>query len=255
MRRLGVGLVAISVVSMTVLAEKKSEFLVSLKFTPQESVQLDSLALPQSVLERSVDIRWRDARNQDDVLVIGSGTDDDDRTFPIRSSTDVIEWVGNAISQITESQGLKKASPSDRQIEIRVSRFTVRESNKAIGSTYAAEIHLGYTLEDAKGRKLTEGAASGTANRYGRARSGPNMSEVLSDALKEAFLGVLADPNVQAAWISGEPSSGATSQSAAAPATTETIEEKLKKLDELLKKGLITKEEHKAARARILEEM
>lgn len=250
---------AISLVSIAAFAQKKkSDQLVALKFTPQESVQVDSLALPQSLLERSVDIRWKDARNQDDVYVIGSGTDDDDRSAAIRSSTDVVEWVGNAIGQIAESHGLKKASPADRQLEISLSRFTVSESNKALGSTYSSEIHLGYTLNDSRGKKLAEGAASGTANRYGKSRSGPNMSEVLSDALKDAFTGVLEDPNVQASWISGKPSSGATSQSASAPAASapkETPEEKLKKLDDMLKKGLITKEEHKAARAKVLAEM
>ncbi|HVT44851.1 MAG TPA: YajG family lipoprotein [Thermoanaerobaculia bacterium] len=245
---------SILLISVALFAQrKKPDVVVDLKFTPQEGVQVDSLALPLSLLERSVDIRWKDARNQADAFAIGSGTDDDDRSSPIRASTDVLEWVGSSVGVIAGSQGLETKSPADRRLDISLSRFTVRESNKALGSTYSAEIHLAYTLNDAKGRKLTEGAASGTANRYGKSRSGPNMSEVLSDALKDAFNGVLADPNVQASWISGKPSSGAASKSTAAPA--ETTEEKLKKLDDLLKKGVISKEEHKAARAKILEDL
>lgn len=250
---------AISLVSVALFAQRKrADVLVNLKFTPQEGVQVDSLALPQSLLERSVDIRWKDARNQEDSFVIGSGTDDDDRSSPYRASSDVVEWVGNSIGLIADSHGLKKAAPADRQLDVSLSRFTVSESNKALGSTYTAEIHLGYMLKDAKGKKLTEGASSGTANRYGKSRSGANMSEVLSDALKDAFTGVLEDPNVQASWISGKPSSGTTvvnTGSSAPPAKEETTEEKLKKLDDLLKKGLITKEEHKAKRAKILDEM
>lgn len=257
MRRLAAAL-TISLVSFTAFAQKpsKSDLLVNLKFTPQESVDVESVALPPSLLERSVDIRWSDGRKQEDASVIGSGTDDDDKLFSVRASTDVVEFVSNTVGQAAEVQGLKKASPADRQLDISLSRFTVSESNKALGSTYSAEVHLAYTLKDAAGVKLTEGAASGTANRYGKARSGANMSEVLSDALKEAFTGVLEDSSLKTSWISGKPAAGAGSPSTAAPAAREgTVEERLKKLDDLLAKGLITKEEHKAARARILEEM
>lgn len=249
--------VAISFVSIVAFPTDSSghDLLISLKFSPQESVDVDSVALPPSLLERSVGLRWSDGRKQEDPSVMGSGTDDDDKQFLVRSSTEVVEFVSNAVEQIAAAHGLKTASPADRQLDISLTRFTVNESNKALGSTYAAEVHLAYTLKDAGGVKLTEGAVSGTANRYGKARSGANMSEVLSDALKEAFAGVLEDGAVQASWISGKPAAGAGSQNAAAPVREGTIEERLKKLDDLLAKGLITKEEHKAARAKILEDM
>jgi len=57
----------------------------------------------------------------------------------------------------------------------------------------------------------------------------------LSDALKEAYSNVLGDQTLQAAWISGKPGAASSKE-------VETPEERLRKLDDLLKKGLITKD-------------
>lgn len=253
MRKFVAVLVMSVIVSVAMAAKKKTNLLIDLKFTPQESVDVESVALPAAVLDRSVEITVKDARKQEDPHLLGEGSDDDDRPFPIRATVDVVQFVGNAVSKIANSQSLKQTSPGDRQLEIGVARFSVNESNKALGSTYAAEVHLNYVLKDAKGKKLTEGAASGSANRYGRARSSANASEVLSDALKEAFTKVLEDDDLQSAWTSGKTSSGTRQSTAGKSGDEETTEQKLKKLDDLLEKGLITKEEHKAARAKILQ--
>ena len=131
-------------------------------------------------------------------------------------------------------------------------RFFVDESNKAVGSVYASEVKFTYTLEDGKGKRLTDGAASGSAHRYGRARSADNCNEVLSDALKEAYAEVLSDPRVEDAWVSGKSTGGSGGGSTAKP---ESVEERLRKLDDLLKKGLITKEEYDKKRAEILKDV
>jgi hypothetical protein len=131
---------------------------------------------------------------------------------------------------------------------LQVTRFFIDESNKALGSVYGTEVKLAYTLKDAKGSPLITGATSGTAHRYGRAHSPENINEVLSDSLKEAYANVLADPALQTAWVSGKAATGA-----AAPAIS--AEERLRQLDDLLKKGLITKDEYATKRAAILKEM
>ena len=90
-------------------------------------------------------------------------------------------------------------------------RFHVDERNEAVGSTYSAEVQFTYVVTDASGATLAEGAAAGTANRYGRARSGANCAEVLSDALRDAVgtllamrgcrrRGRAAPPSASAAW-------------------------------------------------------
>lgn len=60
---------------------------------------------------------------------------------------------------------------------------------------------------------------------------------------------MLADAGLQKAWISGT-ASGSTNAHAA-----ESAEERLRKLDDLLKKGLITKAEYDKKRAEILKDM
>lgn len=117
------------------------------------------------------------------------------------------------------------------------------------------------SAEIEQGKVLAESASSGTVTRYGRARSGANCSEVLSDALKDAFSKGLSDRPLLEAWKSGTAATangvsvapGATAPAAATPAK-ESIEERLLKLNDLLKKGLITEQEYKVKRAEILKD-
>lgn len=232
------------------------DLLVTLKFLPQESVRTNSVALPASLIDRSLEIRVEDSREQTDPRIVGTGTNDDDQPFPIRATTDVGQFVGEAVAQLATAQTLKKSLPAERVLQLRLTRFNVNESNKAVGSTYAAEVHFAFTLLDGEGKTLTEGASSGVANRYGRARSGANCAEVLSDALKDAFTKTIADPSLQQAWMSGQPTPSAARTPASQPsAVTGTVEERLKTLDGLLKRGVITQEEHATRRAAILKEL
>jgi hypothetical protein len=231
--------------------DARKELTVNLRFAPQEGVQSNSPDLIPAVLERSVALKVEEGRDAGDASMIGQGTNDDDQTFPVQASTPVIAYVADTLQQIATGWGLKVADPADRVLTVRVTRFYVDESNKALGSVYAAEVKFTYVLADRAGKKLVEGAASGSAHRYGRARSAENCNEVLSDSLKEAFANILSDPPLQQAWSSGQPS--ATTSSAGS--NTEPVEERLRKLDELFKKGLITKAEYDKKRAEILKDI
>jgi hypothetical protein len=240
--------------------KKPADLVVPLKFQPQESVRASSVALPTNVIDRALEIRVEDGRELPDLRTIGTGTDDDDVTFAIRSTTDVAPWVTESVAQMAAAQAFKKGPPADRVLKLRLTRFNVNEMNKAVGSTYVAEVHFAYTLLDADGKTLFEGAAAGTTSRYGRARSTGNAAEVLSDALKDAFAKTIGDAALQKAWGSGKPAAPAAAPAggqppAAAPASASSIEQRLKTLDDLLKKGVITKEEHAARRAAILKEI
>jgi hypothetical protein len=229
------------------LFAQPKELVVALRFTPQGNTRAASVALPPSMLDRPVEIRIEDSRNVTEPSTLGEGTDDDDRPFPIRASTDVVRFVGDTVTDLASSRGLKTSTSADRHLRLRLTRFTVNESNRAVGSTYSAEVQFAYTVTDGQGRALVEGAAGGVANRYGRARSGANCSEVLSDALKEAFMSTLGDAKLQAAWGGSK-----TADADPPPAGGESMEERLRRIDDLLQKGLITPEEHKTLRAQIL---
>lgn len=222
-----------------------------LKFTPQEGVETTSLDLEPAFLERSVEIRVADGRKVADAAVVGQGTDDDDRKFPIKSESDVISYLQETLRAVATDWGLKPATPADRVLAITVTRFFVDESNKALGSVYTSEVKLAFAVHDAKGKTIDDGIASGESTRYGRARSSDNYNEVLSDALKDAFANLLSDPGLQTAWTSGKGSGAVTSPAA----SSETGEERLRKLDELLRKNLITKAEYDKKRAEILKDL
>jgi hypothetical protein len=199
----------------------------------------------------AVDVHVEDARKLQDLLVIGTGTGGDDKAFPIRADREVRAYVREVLAGIGKSWALKLEGPPARNLTIRITVFSVDESNKALGSMYSADANLAFSLADAQGRVLSSGVGSGSTHRYGRAHSPDNINEVLSDALKEAYAAVLGDPGLQSAWVSGKPTGSATQ---AAP-PRETVEERLKKLEDLYKKGLITKEEYQKRREEILKDI
>jgi hypothetical protein len=228
------------------------ELTVPLKFAAQEGVQSESPNIQPAVLRTAVVIRVEDARKLDDALLIGEGTGGNDKTFPIHADRPVAPFVEETLTGVAKEWGLSLATPAARTLVVQITRFYVDESNKALGSVFAAEVKLAFILKDSAGRTLAEASSVGDAHRYGHAHSPENCNEVLSDALKEAFAGAFEDSSLQTAWASGKRSAG-TSAATATP--KETPEERLKALDSLLKKGLITKEEYQAKRAEILKEM
>lgn len=229
--------------------DSRRELSVNLRFKPQEGVQTNSPDLTAGMIERAVTLRFEDGRGGE-ALEIGQGTNDDDQHFPIVASSPVLPYLSETLTSVAADWGLKIEDPADRVLTLKVMRFFVDESNKAVGSVYASEVKVTFTLADRSGTRLMDGASSGSAHRYGRARSGDNSNEVLSDALKEAFANVFSDPRLQEAWVSGK-SSGGTSDTA----KPDSVEERLRKLDDLLKKGLITKEEYDKKRAEILKDV
>lgn len=234
-------------------AARGKDLTVNLKFVPQEGVHSESPDLPPSMLERSYELRVEDGRSAADATRIGKGTDDDDEVFSINAGSDIVAYTKETMADVSADWGLKTADSSDRVLTVKIVRFFVEESNKALGSMYASEVKLSWILSDANGTKLAEGAGSGSAHRYGRARSADNCSEVLSDALKEAFGDVLASHNLQTAWTSGKAAAGGGA--AASSGDKGSVEERLRKLDDLYKKGLITKEDYEKRKAEILKDV
>jgi uncharacterized lipoprotein YajG len=223
------------------------ELTVPLKFVPQEGVHASTASLPPGVLDVAVEVRVEDARKLSDLLVIGSGTGGDDKPFPIHADREVRGFIQDTLTQVGKEWSLKQEAPAARKLLVQITGYAVDESNKAVGSMYSSDTKLAFTLTDAQGKTLATGTGVGSTHRYGRAHSADNINEVLSDALKEAYANVLADPALQAAWVSGKPGAGAK------PA--ESAEERLRKLEDLYKKGLITKDEYQTKRADILKDM
>ena len=177
------------------------ELVVNLKFKPQEGVHSSTANIPPSMLDKSVQIKIVEHRNESDPKVIGQGTCGDDKTFPIKSATDINPFIDETLESVAKSFGLKVGEKGgDRLLVVTVTRFFIDEGNKALGSVYSSEVKLGYALKTSGGRTLAEGATTGSAHRYGRAHSEENINEVLSDALKEAFANILDESKLQDAW-------------------------------------------------------
>ena len=248
-RRFAIVLILGAFASLAFARGNLKELTVPLKFIPQEGVHTTDVDVTPAMLKQAVDLRVEDARKLDDPLVIGHGTGGDDKLFPIHADHDVIAFIQEMVTGLSKEWSLKQEHPAARMLILQVMRFDLDESNKALGSIYAGEVRLGFILKDARGKRLAEGTGSGSAHRYGHAHSVENINEVLSDALKEAYANVLADKGLQTAWASGTGAGNASAHAA------DTAEERLRKLDVLLKKGVITKPEYDKKRAEILKDM
>lgn len=226
-----------------------TELMVPLVFQPQESVAtIEVPSLPPSVLDKPIALTVVDRRG-DPSTRIGQGTDDEDATFPIVATQPVAPFVHAVAAQLARDNGIRVDAAAPLQLRLRLTSFGVDESNKAVGSMYAGQVKLAWTFESA-GKVLTEGATEGSTRRYGHSASPGNIAEVLSDATKEAIAAVLADVRLQEAWRTG-----AAPSAAATDAGIDSVEAKLERLDALLKAGKITPEEHKRARAAVLEHL
>ena len=224
--------------SVAAEAADKGIFTISLRYVPQESVATSSAVLLPGITERPVNLSIAEGRAGNDPAVIGDTSDDDDRVWPVRSSNDVIAWANEALKKNAADWGIKTSPDAPLILAGKLTRFRVLESNKAVGSTYNAETQVAFTLQDSKGRTLWEGAASGDATRYGKSRSPENTSEVLSDAIKEAYANLFNDAGLQNAWL-GKAQPAASATAAPSPPSV-TPAELLADLVKLKKQGFTT---------------
>ena len=220
-------------------AADKGVFTISLRYMPQESVATSNALLLPGMSDRPVNPSIAEGRAGNDPAVVGDSTDDDDRVWPVRASNDVIAWANEVLKKNAADWGIKTTTDAPLTLTGKLTRFRVVESNKAVGSTYNAEAQVTFTLQDAQGRTLWEGAASGDATRYGKSRSQENTNEVLSDAMKEAYANLFNDAGLQNAWI-GKAKPAAASAAAAPSTPPITPSELLADLVKLKKQGFTT---------------
>lgn len=187
---------------------------VNLHYSPQESVGSDVPSLLPGISDRPVQLKVRDNRTGPDPAVIGDSSDDDDKVWPVRAGNDVPAFALQILERAAADWGIRVSKDAPLTLAATLTRFRIVESNKAVGSTYNGDVSVTFTLQDAGGRTLWEGTGSGDATRYGKARSGDNISEVLTDAAKEAYAAGIASTGLQEAWL-GKPSPASSAGSAA----------------------------------------
>jgi len=199
-------------------AKDSSPFTVSLKYTPQESVGAASVLLAPGLSDRPVVLTLADGRSGSDPAVIGENANDD-QVSPMRASNDPLAWANDVLKRNAADWGIKTADKAPLTLAGKLVRLRALESKKAVGSTYTAEVQVSFTLKDARGGTLWEGVAAGDSTRYGRKHSEENISEILSDATKQAFANLFNNAGLQDAWAGkGKPVASVSSAPAAAPA-------------------------------------
>ena len=219
---------------LAVVAEAKElgPFNVKLRYAPQESVGTNTPTLQAGISDRPVRIEMSEGRTVADLAVIGESTDDDDRVWPVRATSDPIAWSKEVLAKNAGDWGIRVDDAAPLTLAGKLTRFRVVESNKAVGSTYNAEAQFTFELRDSKGRLLWEGTGAGDATRYGRDRSEDNVNEVFSDATQEAFAAALAETKLQEAWLG-------KSDPISAPALSQAVSSERKAGDVLTPENLL----------------
>jgi len=225
-------------------------FEIALRFTPQEDGIASSTPeqLPSGITDRPVRLVLEDGRSADDAAEIGESSDDDDKMWPVRATNDVKPWAHVALQKILTEWDIKLADNAPLVLAVKLTGLKLEESNKAVGSTFHAEVKLAASLKSAKGAVLWDGTAFGDATRYGKSRSEENANEVFSDALIEAAADLIGNEDLQGAWAgNGSPraaapssSSSATSSSGSSGAARVTPSALLAELVKLKKQGFDT---------------
>lgn len=223
---------------------------------------------------RGVGLRIEDGRGSAAGSVIGRATSDDDALFPIIASNEVTPFVQDVVRQSLSGWNIDTAAAKDATLQLRYSQFDINEKNRAVGATYVAEVKLDWTLLNRAGNDVAHGSVHGTTDHYGRGRSAENISETLSDALKDALAQLSNDSGFRKLWSDGFQNEGVVeAPRASAPSksakpvkheraaekppvhSARNLEIRLQKLDELYERKAITREEYEKRRAAILDEI
>jgi hypothetical protein len=209
-------------------------FDITLRYSPQESVGTSVPALTADISQLPVRLSIADGRTVNDPMVIGESSDGNDRNWPVRVKNDLVAWANEVLAKNAGDWGIRTAPDAPLTLAGKLTRFHVGESNKAVGSTYNADVAVSFVLSDSRGRTLWQGTAQGDATRYGKSRSEENVNEILSDAMKEVYANILAEPELQNAWV-GKSASGSGGSATSATSATSAPMTPADLLQELIK--------------------
>lgn len=193
-------------------------FEIALRFLPgDEGISSSAPELPSGVTDRPVRLVVTDDRS--DKEDIGESSDDDDKMWPVHATNDAVSWAHDALQKTATGWDIKLADNAPLVLAVKLTGLKLEESNKAVGSTFHAEVKLAVSLKNAKGGVLWDGTAFGDATRYGKSRSEENANEVFSDALLEAAADFMGNEGLQGAWA-GNGSSRAAAPSASSSSSS-----------------------------------
>jgi hypothetical protein len=240
--QVGVLVAASLLLALRAEARESGPFTLTLQSPPQEAA--GDAAAAAAFADHPAKVMVVEGRTGADLTAIGEISDHADKTFPIHAANDAVAWADGAFKKSAAAAGIRVSPDAPLALTAKLTRLNLVATTKAFGSVYNAEIQLTYALTDGRGRTLWQGAAEGSANRYGKARSAENANEVLGDAVKEAFGNVLNDAGLQGAWGGkGTPKPVAlASPAAAAPVATAAMSpaDLLADLVKLKKQGFTT---------------
>jgi hypothetical protein len=215
---------------------KKNNPNIHLVYDPQQTVAEAYASIPGNVRQHPLSIHLVDGRALANPALIGSRTNDDDQLFDLKATNEVVPFVEEILLRNAREWGVRVEDDADLVLAAELLTFQVTERDKAVGSTFKAEVRVAGQLQNRAGHQLWSGSAYGDATRYGKKLSNENCNEVLSDAMMEAFADLFSQPDLHHVWTGGRaPASIARSSSPQSEAVSP--EELLRELKGLLDQG------------------
>lgn len=242
-------------------------------------------ALPEAN-RRSIALVVEDGRGADAGSMVGQALDDGVPVWPIIATNDVRAYVEQLARSVLGQWGISLGEAERGTLKLRFTRFSAAHNNRAVGATYVGDTTFEASFVNRRGKVVARGTFSGSVDHYGRGRSAEGVNEVLGESLAEALAWMLNDPQFRRAWSAGaddEPPPARRAKPAAAPsrpanapappaaaaeaapaappaaapaaAGTPSVEDRLRRVEELWQRGVISKDERDRQRAKILEEL
>lgn len=272
----GIWLAALVACTVAQAARNRDPLQVTLKPPAAVKGAARNEAQRKGAAARNLELRVEDARGPGAGANIGHASSDGEVLFAVLADNPVTPFVQAVAQHTLASWDLTHEGPAHGSLRLRYSGFEVDAQAHAIGTTYVGSVRLDWALFNQAGHEVAHGSAQGGMQHYGRSRSAVNVNEALAGAVEAALTQVASDPGFRKLWADSFQSEGAPPpaaappvvqaprrvQAAGKPAPTAPPEspiarimQRLRQLDELHERKVITQEEYDKRRAAIIDEI
>jgi hypothetical protein len=169
-----------------------------LSWTPTSDASDGSSSTLDAFLNQKLQLLpFTDSRSQADI------GENDEQTMPrpVTTPDDIPGYLTQHLGQALQGAHVNVVpTGGTRTLQGTLNQFFVKEDNM-----YNGTVILTFTLNDAQGKQLWQGVATGHSKRFGHSFSADNYNDTLSEATMEAVRDLLKNPSFLAAVHSGKP--------------------------------------------------
>jgi hypothetical protein len=172
---------------------------VPLIYIPRNTDETPQVRLPPGALVKVQIGDTEDKRDEAERRSIGRNVEDAQPIPVYGTGGSVAGFVNKVIQQEVKASGLSVTDDmavTTRRLASDVKSFEVTE-----GGSYKGSVQLGFRVIDQTGKPLFDKVYTETSGNHGRSKSAENYQQTFSDAVRQAVLKLLADPDFAASLV------------------------------------------------------